>query len=511
MWGLGLDPDTAALIETAAGEGFSLRNLPPDAVAWMRGQEGEVQAAWIPWQVWQGLPKSRRRTCRTDDGLRRILIIGERDEQEGPDGEGQQVETEQVLADGFLTALRAPLTRSKVRDALLRMRELDSLSAALRKKTEEVMLERELLARKSSHLSFLNRVLSRASASLDAATILTKAKTDLRHLLPVDGLSAVFWSRTAETTGLDTEMYLHCRMAPQEHTAWQEILLATAERMGGAKVTDYRQICLAPGKTWKAGQSPSSGRMLMLPLSACGESFGCLVLMTTKGLRLAKDQVQTLNAAVNHLALALRNALLFRQVKSMADHDGLTKIANRRSFEEHLEAEALRHGRYGQPLSLLLFDIDHFKRVNDTLGHQVGDTVLREMAGLLGEGLRATDFPARYGGEEFAVLLPHTGREQASLLAERIREKVAQRRFAGEHALQLSVSAGVASLSQNGSGSDLVLLADQALYLAKNGGRDRVVVAGPEGIQDEKAGADEAGGKRSVGRKPASRTHAAAM
>lgn len=481
MWGLGLNPDSAALIEAAAGPGFSLRNLPPDAVAWLRSQEGEAQAAWIPWQVWKELPKSRRRACRADDGLRRILLLGEADEAQKSGEAG--IETEQVLAEGFLTAVRAPLTRGKVRDALLRMRELDSLSAALRKKTEEVMLERELLARKSNHLSFLNRVLSRASASLDAATILTKAKADLRHLLPVQALSAVFWSRTENTSGLDAEMYLHCRMSPQENAAWQEILLATAERLGGAKVADYRQNCLTPGTILKTGQSPSSGRMLMLPLSACGEGFGCLVLLTEKGLRLAKDQVQTLNAAVNHLALALRNALLFRQVKSMADHDGLTKVANRRSFEERLDAEALRHGRYGQPLSLLLFDLDHFKNVNDTLGHQVGDQVLREMAGLLCESLRATDFPARYGGEEFAVILPHTGREQAALLAERIRIRVTQRGFAGEHGVRLSVSAGVASLAPGASASDLVLLADQSLYLAKNGGRDRVVVAGPEGSQ----------------------------
>jgi diguanylate cyclase (GGDEF)-like protein len=477
MWGLGLEPETAALIETAAGPGFSLRNMPPDASVWLRGQAGDAQAAWIPWQVWKGLPKSRRNACRADDGLRRIAVIDEAAES------GQAIETEDVLGEGFLTAVRAPLSRSKVRDALLRMRELDSLSAALRKKTDEVTLERELLARKSRHLSFLNRVLSRATASLDAATILTKAKADLHHLLPVQALCAVFWTRSAQNAGLEAEMYLHCRLAPPENAAWQEILLATAARLGGAEVTGYRQICLTQGKNWKVSQGPGKGRMLMLPLTVSNESFGCLVLMTDKGLRLAKDQVETLNAAVNHLALALRNALLFRQVKTMADHDGLTKVANRRNFEERLEEEVLRHGRYGHPLSLLMFDLDHFKNINDSLGHQTGDQVLSELAGLLCESLRVTDFPARYGGEEFAVILPNTAREQAAMLAERIRDRVARRSFAGERGVRLSVSAGVASLGAGGTASDLVLLADQSLYLAKNGGRDRVVVAGPEGIQ----------------------------
>jgi len=478
MWGLGLDPDTAAFIEACAGPGFALRNLPPDAVAWMRGSEGQSQAAWIPWRVWSELPKSRRKACRTDDSVRRILLLEEGD---------PPLETEQVLSEGFLTAVRGPLTRFKVRDALLRLRELDSLSADLRHKTEEIMLERELLARKSNHLSFLNRVLSRASASLDAVTILTKAKTDLRHLLPVEALCTVFWTRTAQSPGLDAEMYMHCLMAPAENSAWQEILLAATERLGGAKVSEYRQICMSPSKHLRQTPPPSSGRMLMLPLSVCGEGFGCMVIMTQKGLRLAKDQVQTLNAAVNHLALALRNALLYRQVKSMADRDGLTKIANRRSFEERLDEEAQRHGRYDQPLSLILLDLDHFKNVNDTHGHQAGDAVLRDMAALLSESLRGSDFPARYGGEEFAVILPHTSREQALLLAERIRMRVASRSPGGEAGAELTVSAGVASLPPGARGTDLVLLADQALYLAKNGGRNRVVVAGPETGQETEA------------------------
>ncbi|MDR3641802.1 MAG: GGDEF domain-containing protein [Humidesulfovibrio sp.] len=472
MWGLGLDPEAVAIIGDSAGPGFALRNLPPDAVAWMRGEEGQSQAAWIPLDVWETLPKSRRKACRAMDSLRRILVVAEGVEP---------METEQVLSEGFLTAVRAPLNRYKVRDALLRLRELDSLSADLRRKTEEVMLERELLARKSNHLSFLNRVLSRASASLDAVTILTKARTDLRHLLPVDVFCAVFWNRDISGSGLEAEQYLHCLMAPEEHAAWQEVLMGAAERLGGAGVSDFRQFFLTPGKHLRQTPLPGSGRLLMLPLAAGGESFGCLALLTQKGLRLAKDQVQTLNAAVNHLALALRNALLYRQVKSMADHDGLTKIANRRRFEERLEEEAQRHGRYDQPLSLILMDLDHFKRVNDTHGHQTGDAVLRGTASLLVESLRSSDFPARYGGEEFAVILPNTSRDQAALLADRIRLRLEGRNF-GEckEEVRLTVSAGVAALAPGARSRELVSLADQALYLAKNGGRNRVVVAGPE-------------------------------
>ncbi|OIN98278.1 MAG: hypothetical protein AUJ49_13615 [Desulfovibrionaceae bacterium CG1_02_65_16] len=492
MWGLGLDPDTAAIIEQSAGPGFALRNLPADAVAWMRGHEGQSQCAWIPLAVWAGMPKSRRKACRAMDSLRRILVVDEG---------GEPVETEQVLAEGFLTAVSAPLTRYKVRDALLRVRELDSLSADLRRKTEEIMLERELLTRKSNHLSFLNRMLSRATASLDAATILTKARSDLRHLLPVDVLCAVFWSRAASGSGLEAELYMHCLMGPEENAAWQEVLLTATERLSGVKVADSRQVCLTPGRHMRQTPTPTAGRLLMLPLSAGGEGFGCLALLTDKDLRLAKDQVQTLNAAVNHLALALRNALLFRQMKSMADHDGLTRIANRRRFEERLQEEAQRHDRYDLPLSLILMDLDHFKVINDTYGHQTGDAVLRGTAALLVESLRSTDLPARYGGEEFAVILPHTSRDQAALLAERIRMRVADRNFGENQAeVRLTVSAGVAALGPGARSEELVSLADQALYLAKNGGRNRVVVGGPDegqlGLSE--ADPDAAGGSPTV-------------
>jgi diguanylate cyclase (GGDEF)-like protein len=462
MWGLGVDPDTAAFLEAAAGPGYVLRNLPPDAVTWMRGAEGRTQAAWVPWRVWTSLPKNRREVCSQDDCVRRILIVD-------------------AGAEGFVTAVRAPLTRFKVRDALLRLREMDSLTADLRRKTEEIALERELLVRKSNHLSLLNRVLSRASASLDAATILSKARSDLRSLLPLTALSAVFWVRSGHDAGVEAELYMPCLLTPPESAQWQQALIEAAERHAGTKVSEYRQVCLTADRSRKPAPALSSGRLVLLPLSVGGEGFGCLALMTDKGLRLAKDQVQTLNACVNHLALALRNALMYRQVKSMADRDGLTKIGNRRSFEERLAEETARHNRYGQPLSLILVDVDHFKAVNDTYGHPAGDEVLRDMAALLGEGLRSSDYPARYGGEEFVVILPHTSREQAALLAERIRQRVAEHVFrigGAKPGLNLTVSAGVAALTPGASAQDLVLLADQALYLAKNNGRNRVVVAG---------------------------------
>ena len=481
MWGLGLSSETAALVEQAAGPGYSLRNISPEAASWMRGAEETPHVAWIPWSAWRVLSNTRQREAKLDGTLRRVLLLAADD---------PELEPEQVLEMGFVTALRAPFGRFALRDTVLRLRELSALTADLRRKTDEIALERELLTRKTNHLGFLNRVISRASASLDTATILTKARTDLASLLPLTSLSAVFWTREPGASGLFADIYMNSTAAPPESESWVETLVDAAKKLAGAPVSEIRQHSLTPSRHLRQVAAPKAGRLLMLPLSSGGETFGCLALSTSESLRLAKDQVQTLNAAVNHLALALRNAHLFRQVKSLADRDGLTRIGNRRSFEERLESETLRHSRYRQPLALIMVDVDHFKQVNDTCGHQAGDTVLREVASMLCESLRCSDFPSRYGGEEFAIILPHTSREHAVQLADRIRQRVASNCFllgevctaAGdgcqeENGLRLTVSAGVAALEPGLTGSDLVALADQALYLAKNGGRDCVMVA----------------------------------
>jgi len=192
---------------------------------------------------------------------------------------------------------------------------------------------------------------------------------------------------------------------------------------------------------------------------------------------LGKDQVQALFAATNHLALALKNAVLFHRVKSRADHDGLTRLHNRRAFDERLTEEMRRHQRYGQPMSLLMCDIDHFKGVNDTYGHLTGDHVLREVGRLLVETLRSTDFSARFGGEEFVVILPQTDEQQAFALAERLRNGIANLRFSQNgQSFGITVSIGVAHLQPGDLSRRRGLLkkVDQALYQAKRQGRNQV-------------------------------------
>jgi diguanylate cyclase (GGDEF)-like protein len=169
------------------------------------------------------------------------------------------------------------------------------------------------------------------------------------------------------------------------------------------------------------------------------------------------------------------------QLEELATTDEMTGLANYREFVKKLREEWIRSERYGQALSLVMLDLDDFKRVNDSCGHPAGDRVLREFAMLMHGGKRATDLAARYGGEEFAVILPHTGGERAVGVAERIRAAVEDFTFLEpDHPTKVTVSAGVATYRASAgiaSAEQLVSAADRALYAAKASGKNRVVVA----------------------------------
>ena len=185
--------------------------------------------------------------------------------------------------------------------------------------------------------------------------------------------------------------------------------------------------------------------------------------------------------ALSKQALQLREA----QILKLSLTDALTGVGNRRMLDEALAREVERARRQGQALSLLILDIDHFKRVNDTWGHETGDRVLRETGSSLLQMLRATDIATRMGGEEFVVLLPATALAEAVVCAERFRAALATHDFA--LAAPVTSSFGVAALQPQENGSALLARADGALYLAKQQGRNRVVAAAPTTVADDGA------------------------
>ena len=165
---------------------------------------------------------------------------------------------------------------------------------------------------------------------------------------------------------------------------------------------------------------------------------------------------------------------LFRSLEQLASTDLLTSAWNRRHFEEAVAAEIHRSTRYGHPLSLLLLDIDHFKRINDTFGHPVGDQVLREVAACIRSAIRLSDSLTRWGGEEFIVLMPNTGLSRATTLAERIRQSIAGHAFPGIG--QVTASLGLAEHLAAAPLEAWLDRADRAMYRAKDQGRNRIEV-----------------------------------
>jgi diguanylate cyclase (GGDEF)-like protein len=218
---------------------------------------------------------------------------------------------------------------------------------------------------------------------------------------------------------------------------------------------------------------PFARNVVVAPLTAEGNPIGALILegSATGAGHIERRVVDMISQFSAHMALALSNAWLYERVQRMAETDALTGIPNRRTFETVLDRELSRSERTGEPLTLAMFDIDHFKNLNDTYGHQAGDEVLKAAAAALREACRDFDTPARYGGEEFVVVLPSCSVKESLAVAERLRQSLG----AIEIVAKVTASAGVASFPNHASdAAGLIKAADEALYESKRGGRDRV-------------------------------------
>ena len=228
--------------------------------------------------------------------------------------------------------------------------------------------------------------------------------------------------------------------------------------------------------------------MALVPLNLRGELLGMLCQGSVDPAHFSGETATDL---LEHLAtvvaLCVDNVLSHERLKLDGLTDALTGAANRRFFERRFADELGRRQRHGRTLSCLLIDLDHFKKINDTHGHAMGDRVLCDVTAALGKDLRAADLLARYGGEEFALLLPETPDMDAHQIAERLRQRIASLAWTPPDgtALSVSVSIGVASLAggeddRGAEGSRLLQEADAALYEAKRRGRNRVCVAGED-------------------------------
>jgi two-component system cell cycle response regulator len=229
----------------------------------------------------------------------------------------------------------------------------------------------------------------------------------------------------------------------------------------------------------------------VVPVIHRDEVIGAFFLRTSKRKRdLRQKEIRFCQSVANLSANALYNAMMFekladenKRLRKLAITDYLTGVYNIRYFYHRLEEEFSRAQRYGHPMSCIMMDIDFFKSVNDRYGHKVGDMVLRQFAQLVKRHTRKSDVFARYGGEEFILLLPHTALDGAEKEAERLRQHIRENQFKGLEGQRITASFGVACwpVHKIKTPDDLINYADQALFMAKAQGRDRIVIFPQDG------------------------------
>jgi len=246
--------------------------------------------------------------------------------------------------------------------------------------------------------------------------------------------------------------------------------------------TSHPHLVVAGDKTARCTHADGvKGTYLCIPIMAQGEALGILHFQATEhSPSLADAELSFRTTFAGQVGLSLANIRLREALRTQSIRDPLTGLYNRRHLGEMLERETRRASRAGHGLGIMMLDLDHFKKFNDTYGHEAGDTVLREAASLLAKSVRAEDIVCRFGGEEFVIILPMADIKASQARAERIRAKVRELSIVhqGQSLGTVTVSVGVAALPDHGTSSkDLLEAADAALYRAKREGRDRVVVS----------------------------------
>jgi diguanylate cyclase (GGDEF)-like protein len=299
------------------------------------------------------------------------------------------------------------------------------------------------------------------AASLDPADVLDRTLDAAVSLPGVDAALVVLGTdpdqRTAAGTGLSEEEISRISFQMPAHPDLASIAVAYHYRLDDVEASS---------------RLPRTA--LTLALRSNGDTVGSLAAISRSSeAPLPPATVEALDALARRAGPAIANARRFAEAREQAELDSLTGLHNRRLFYEFLGREIARAQRYERFVSLIVIDLDDFKRINDRIGHLGGDAVLAEVAQRIRGVVRSTDIPCRVGGDEFAVILPESSREDAELLADRIGVAIRSQKI--EKVGVLKISAGVAELRQDDTAAELFKRADHALYRAKHAGKARTV------------------------------------
>ncbi|HCD09047.1 MAG TPA: GGDEF domain-containing protein, partial [Thermoanaerobacter sp.] len=221
------------------------------------------------------------------------------------------------------------------------------------------------------------------------------------------------------------------------------------------------------------------GSVVVAPLRFSGSVIGCLMVLHVETNVFDEDSVKIIEIIVDQASVAITNAKRYYEVTKKSITDPLTKTYNRRYFNDALMENIMRADETSEPVSLIMFDLDNFKLINDTYGHLVGDEVLKEVAKRIKNNVRSDDIVARFGGEEFAVILPKLTAEQAYMIAERIRNEVLSRPIRTDKGdIYVTITGGVADYPEKADSAEkLISHADRALYAGgKSKGRNKIAI-----------------------------------
>jgi diguanylate cyclase (GGDEF)-like protein len=336
---------------------------------------------------------------------------------------------------------------------------IDEISTELTSRMGELEAERgrfkETLQRYGETLAATHDLNALVGAVLDTAVQATRARGGRLLLYDAERGEAIEQARIGTARGMRSDL---------------PVVVAAGDGLEGEALATHEP---------RVSQVPRA--VLATPILREHHLLGLVTAVDPEEGAFSDEDVEALSALAVQAGVAIENARLHRVVERQAVTDSLTGLANRRQFYEVLGREYERAQRFGQPVSLILLDIDDFKLINDSKGHLAGDAVLHSVAATLAEVIREIDLAARYGGEEFAVLLPQTGPEGAANLAERLRSEIAARsiRFGTEEITGVTASFGVAAGPVNDQTQiDLIASADAALYQAKREGKNHVTVSG---------------------------------
>jgi diguanylate cyclase (GGDEF)-like protein len=333
-----------------------------------------------------------------------------------------------------------------------------------------------LLQEQASREIAVNRIATAIRESLELGVILQKTVDEVGTALNVGNCALRVDAETVE----QALNYFYFADGSEDVASKQDEIIADLD-LHCSRLTEHPETIIQD-----ADDEADSGAKKLpnatVPLIFHERLIGVLQVTAADPLRVwGENEILLLRTVANQVAVAVNHAGLFAQIQQQALTDALTGCYNRRSFEMQLDREMQVAKRQHQPLSLMMLDLDRFKQLNDSAGHDAGDDALRRLAACFRQELRGVDSAARFGGDEFALILPQAYAEGAQIVAERLRARIEAIHIPGFG--NLTASIGIATFPPHGSSrSDLVIAADAALYSAKRAGRNRVCVFDSDNI-----------------------------